>query len=134
VPATSPVCHVIELHPHGPLPAARPSHLQLPRLPSDVAVRIAVLVSQRWRAVALARLVRVALDALDLPLHAGAHAVRAPSQMLRAACRGVALSVSRAPPMVVRVRARLVGKRRHCPPFVVLTPPCVFCRRCAPTW
>jgi hypothetical protein len=95
-------------------PAARPSHLQLPRLPCDVAVRIAALRSKRWRVAALARLVRVASVALDLPLHAASHALRAPSQMLRAACRGVLLSASRAPPVAVRQRARLVGKRRRC--------------------
>ena len=74
-------------------------------------MRIVVLRSQRWRAAALARLVRVALD---LPLHAASHAVRAPFQMLRAACRSVVLSASRAHPMAVRLRARLVGKRRRC--------------------
>ena len=77
-------------------------------------MRIATLRCQRWRAAALARLVCTAFVALDAPLHAASHAVRAPSQMLRAACRSVALSVSRAPPMAVRVRARVVGKQRRC--------------------
>ena len=66
-----------------------------------------MLRSQRWRAAALAQLVRVALD---LPPHAASHAVRAPVQMLRAVGRSVVLSVSRAPPMAVRLRARMVGK------------------------
>ena len=51
--------------------------------------------------------------ALDAPLHAASHAVRAPVQMLRAVGRSVVNSVSRAPPMAVRLRARLVGKRRR---------------------
>ena len=73
-------------------------------------MRVATLRSQRWRAAALARLVCTAFAALDAPLHA----VRAPVQMLRAVGRSVANSVSRAPPMAVRLRARLVGKRRRC--------------------
>ena len=76
----------------------------------SVAVRIAALRTKRWRVAALARLVRVASVALDLPRHA----VRAPVQMLRAVGRSVVNSVSRAPPMAVRLRARLVGKRRRC--------------------
>jgi hypothetical protein len=48
--------------------------------------------------------------ALDLPLHAASHAVRAPVQMLRAARRGVVLIASRAFPMEVRLRARLVER------------------------
>jgi hypothetical protein len=107
-------------------PVARPapSHLQLLCLPCDVTVRVATLRSQRWRALALTRLVRFALD---LPLHAASHALRAPSQMLRAACRSVVYSVSCAPPVAVRQRARLVGKRRRCPPVVALTHPRAFC-------
>jgi hypothetical protein len=100
--------------PRAPLPAARPSHLQLPRLPCDVAVRIAALRTKRWRVAALARLVRVASVALDLPRHAASRAVRAPVQMLRAVGRSVVNRVSRAPPVAVRQRARLFGKRRRC--------------------
>ena len=77
-------------------------------------MRVATLRSQRWRAAALTRLVCTAFAALDAPLHAASYAVRAPVRMLRAAGRSVASSVSRAPPMAVRLRARLVGKRRRC--------------------
>ena len=77
-------------------------------------MRVATLRSKRWRAAALARLVCTAFAALDAPLHVASHAVRAPVQMLRAVGRSVVNSVSRAPPMAVRLRARLVGKRRRC--------------------
>ena len=80
----------------------------------SVAVRIAALRTKRWRVAALARLVRVASVALDLPRHAASHVVRAPVQMLRAVGRSVVNSVSRAPPVAVRQRARLFGKRRRC--------------------
>ena len=107
-------------HQRSPLrplpPAARPvpSHLQLPCPSCSVAVRVATLRSQRWRAAALARLVCTAFAALDTPLHTASHAVHALFQMLRAAGRSVVNSVSRTPPMAVRLRARLVGKQRRC--------------------
>jgi hypothetical protein len=100
------------LIPRRPLCAVAPAVAA--SFPCGVEVRIATLRCQRWRAAALARLLCTAFAALDAPLHAAAHAVRAPSQMLRSACRSVVLSASRAPPMAVRVRARVVGKQRRC--------------------
>ena len=71
-------------------------------------------LSALWRAAALARLVCTAFAALDAPLHTASHAVHALFQMLGAAGRSVVNSVSRTPPMAVRLRARLVDKQRRC--------------------
>ena len=131
MPATSPTCHVTNAVPLTPYrtPRAPRRHTCSCRVPPcNFAVRILVLRCQRWRAAALARLVRVALD---LALHSASHAVHALFQMLRAAGRSVVNSVARAPPMAVRVSARLVGKRRRCLPVVALTPSALCQALCA---
>ena len=120
-------CHVIRLHLLTLLsPVARPSQPQLPRPPCSVAVRVVIPLSQRWRAAAVARLVRVALSPCTchcmLPLTPCARPSRCYALRVAVWC-----SSRRAHLLWRCVCARVWWKEAPLP-AVALTLPCAFCQ------